>query len=56
MRIQIRMSECDPKKHSIRYNSTDPKAAVQSIYISRKALPLDYPQEVVLEITLGSEE
>ena len=35
-----------PKKHSVRYDTSDPKACVQSIYIKREVLGALVPQVI----------
>ena len=53
--ITVTLSNPQPKKHSVRYDATSEDAAVQSIYLSRKALPNNgtpAPSGVVLLIQL----
>ena len=39
-----------PKKHSVRFDTTDPEAAVSSIYIKRDCLGSSTPKKVCITI------
>lgn len=45
-KIVVVLPTVEPKKHSARFNATDPEAAVSSIYIKKTALA-ELGQEVV---------
>ena len=51
----IIFDQTDPKKHSVRYNTSDKStSAVESIYIKRSHLGLAYPKSIKVTIEESS--
>lgn len=50
-KIVVEFRDLEPKKNSIRFNCTDPKPAITSVYISKEALKkLEYPEKIKVTV------
>ena len=46
----IIFDETDPKKHSIRFNTSDPEVATNSIYLKKTVIGLPVPKKIKVTI------
>lgn len=49
-KIVVVFDQLEPKKHSLRFNSSEQEPAVSSIYVSRKAFVGEVPTKIKITI------
>lgn len=53
--LDVYMKINSEKKHSVRYDAIDNDAALTSIYVMRKHLPIKIPQRLIVKIQMENE-
>ena len=53
--VCVLMDKATPKKHVVRYDSSEEGAAITTVYISKEDLPNPYPKRVFVKVEVADE-